>query len=102
MYVILTSKQGQFTTQGGDGVRAMAAYDYLFCGRKTAHFVIAELLDDTARVRIVEEDGASVNNVPVKLLPKFETVERAVAELETLTAFGKVDAVLRPVPLPVP
>jgi len=96
MYVIVTNKPGKFTTQIGEGLRPVKAFDYLFCGKKTASFLIAELVDDTARIRIVEEGGTSVNTVPVKFLPRFQTVERAIEELETLTAFSTLDTVLQP------
>ena len=46
MYVILTSKPGQFRTEIGAGLKPLDAYDYLFYGQKKAHFVIAELLED--------------------------------------------------------
>ena len=32
MYVILTSKNGQFRTEIIDGLRPLATYDYLFYG----------------------------------------------------------------------
>ncbi|MES2186003.1 MAG: ferredoxin [Pseudomonadota bacterium] len=97
MYVILTSKPGQFRTEIGEGLRPAESYDYLFCGRCKARFVIAELLSDptTTRVVVVDESGApAVNRVPVKFLEKFDTVARARRELEHLTRFGSVDTVL--------
>ena len=81
MYVILTSKPGQFRTELVAGLRSIEAYDYLFCGRKRAHFVIAEL-EREVRIRIVEETGAAVVNlVPSKFLPRFTTVEKARDEI---------------------
>ena len=53
MYVILTSKPGQFRTEIVDGLRPLEAYDYLFYGDKKARFVIAELLKDT-KIRVIE------------------------------------------------
>ena len=44
MYVILTSKPGQFRTEITEGLKPLEAYDYLFYGEKKAHFVIAELV----------------------------------------------------------
>ena len=94
MYVILTSKPGQFRTEAGEGVQPVEAYDYLFCGRKRAQFVIAELARDT-KVRIVEESGAAaVNLVPTKFLPRFVSVEEARLELEQLIRFGDLDSKL--------
>ena len=94
MYVILTSKPGQFRTELVAGMQAIEAYDYLFCGRKRAHFVIAELQDEV-RIRIVEEDGRPVvNEVPSKFLPRFATLAQARAELRQLAGNGALDAAL--------
>ncbi len=94
MYVILTSKPGQFRTELVAGLQAIEAYDYLFCGRKRAHFVIAEL-EREVRIRIVEEGvRAVVNNVPSKFLPHFATLEQARAELRQLAGNGALDAAL--------
>ncbi|MEH2567271.1 ferredoxin [Bradyrhizobium sp. AZCC 2289] len=96
MYVILTSKPGQFRTEIVDGLRPLAAYDYLFYGVKKATFVIAELLRDT-KVRVIDEAWSPqiVNEVPSKFLEKFETPERAFSELQHLTSFGHMDTKLR-------
>jgi len=94
VYVILTSKPGQFRTELVAGLQAIEAYDYLFCGRKRAHFVIAEL-EREVRIRIVEEGvRAVVNNVPSKFLPHFATLEQARAELRQLAGNGALDAAL--------
>lgn len=92
MYVILTSKPGQFRTEPGEDLRPVEVYDYLFYGSRKAQFSIAELVRDT-RVTIVDEPECGiVNRVPSKFLEKFETVERARRELEHLTTFGGMDA----------
>ena len=94
MYVILTSKPGQFRTELVDGMRPIESYDYLFCGRKRAHFVIAELARDV-KIRIVDESSPPVvNHVPSKFLPKFATLEKAREELEQLVSFGAIDSSL--------
>ena len=94
MYVILTSKPGQFRTELVAGMQAIEAYDYVFCGRKRAHFVIAEL-EREVKVRIVDESGvAAINLVPSKFLPRFATLEQARAELAQLAGHGAVDAAL--------
>jgi len=91
MYVILTSKPGQFKTEISEDLQPVEAYDYLFCGRKRAHFVIASLARDT-RITIVDESSPpAVNHVPSKFLAKFETVDAARKELESLTRFGAMD-----------
>jgi len=88
MYVILTSKPGQYKTEISEDLQPVEAYDYLFCGRKRAHFVIANL-EREARICIVDESSPPVvNRVPSKFLQKFETVEAARRELNSLTRFG--------------
>jgi hypothetical protein len=94
MYVILTSKPGQFRTEPGADLQPVESYDYLFYGRKRAHFVIARVDRDT-KVRIVEEgEQPAVNLVPSKFLPSFDTVEQAREELKQLAHFGSVQAAL--------
>ncbi len=94
MYVILTSKPGQFRTELVDGLRPVETYDYMFYGHKKAEFVIAELAGDV-RLRVIDEGEPPVlSEVPSKFLEKFDTVEAALRELRHLTAFGTMDAVL--------
>jgi hypothetical protein len=94
VYVILTSKPGQFRTEIGADLRPVEAYDYLFCGRKRAHFVIANLARDV-KITIVDESSPPVvNQVPSKFLAKFKTVEAARQELKSLTRFGGMDIAL--------
>ena len=81
MYVILTSKPGQFTTELGEGLERVEAYDYMFFGKTKARFIIARL-EREVKVRIVDDSG--VNQIPSKMLPKFATVEQARAELDQL------------------
>ena len=91
MYVILTSKPGQFRTEINEDLRPVEAYDYLFCGRKRAHFVIASL-EREVKITIVDESTPPVvNHVPSKFLEKFDTVEAARHELRSLTHFGGMD-----------
>ena len=104
MYVILSSKPGKFRTELVEGLVAVEAYDYLFYGRKTAHFVIAEMAHPV-KVKVVEEssqdadadaDAASrqapaINYVPSKFLDKFDTLQEARDELKRLATFGSMD-----------
>ena len=91
MFVILTSKPGQFHTELADGMREIESYDYLFCGRKRAQFVIAEIAED-ARITIVDESSPPVvNRVPAKFLPRFDSVDKARRELQQLVRFGRMD-----------
>lgn len=84
MYVILTSKPGQFHTEPSEGLRPVEAWHYLLDGRKRAEFVIAEITG-APRVRIVDETPPPVvNEIPSKLLERFPTLDRARSELESL------------------
>lgn len=102
MYVILTSKPGQFRTELVDGLTAVEAWDYLFHGVRRARFVIAALERET-KVRVVDEAPPPVvNMVPTKFLEHFDSLEDARKELAHLTSFGvSIQASLQPVPLPV-
>ena len=96
MYVILTSKTGEFRTEIGSGMQPVAVCDYLFYGTVRARFVIARLEQDV-KLRLVDEAPPHlVNVVPTKFLQKFETVEQAMAELRHLTSFGHMDTRLEP------
>jgi hypothetical protein len=93
------SKPGQFRTEAVVGLRPLEAYDYLFYGHTKAHFVIAELLEESTKIRVIEDDTAIVNDVPSKFLEKFETTEQAFKELTHLTTFGHMETELRKTPL---
>ncbi len=95
MYIILTSKIGQFRTEIVTGLRPMEAYEYLFYKQKKALFVIAELLDTNAKIRVIEDGTEIINDVPSKLFERFESVERAFNEIRHLTTFGHMDTQLR-------
>ena len=93
-YVILASKPGQFRTEPGPDLQTLESYDYLFYGRKRAHYVIASMAHES-KVRIVDESGSgTVNLVPSKFLPKFSTLDAARAELQQLATFGSMDIAL--------
>jgi len=97
MYVILTSKPGEFRTEGGEGMQPVESWNYSVCGRKRAHFVIARL-ERPARIRIVDETPPPVvNTVPTKFLEKFDSVESARHELEDLARRGGRQALLEKV-----
>jgi hypothetical protein len=84
-YVILTSKPGQFRTEPGDGMQPVEAWEYHFGGRLRARFVVARLLADSRIVIIDEAPPQPVNRIPTRLLPKFDTLEAARAELSQLS-----------------
>lgn len=94
MFVILTSKPGQFRTEITGGLRPCEIYDYIFYGQKRARFVIAELQHATKLMVIDETPPVRVNHVPSKFLPHFDSIESARAELSHLTRFGHIEASL--------
>ncbi len=94
MYVILTSKAGEFHTELGAGLKAVEAYDYIFCGRRKAHFVIAEISGEIKVTIVDETPPVAVNRVPSKFLPKFLTVDAARHELSQLASGAVLDVSL--------
>jgi hypothetical protein len=95
MYVVLTTKPGEFRTEITKGLHPVESYDYIFYGRKRANFTIAEL-DEAIKIRIIEDEPPQiVNDVPSKLFEKFETLDEARHELETLTHYGSMDIKLK-------
>ena len=105
MYVILTSKPGQFRTEAVPGVQPLETWEYLFYGRSKAIFVIAELVetDKTVKVRVIDETGEGVdtgaapvvNHVPTKFLERFDTLAAAHDALHKLARFGSMDLTMR-------
>lgn len=97
MYVILTSKPGLYRTEVCEGLEPIEQYDYLFCGRKRARYVIA-LLTKPLKVKIVDEAGPEIINfVPSKFLEKFDTLDLARVQLQELVNFGSMSIELRQV-----
>jgi hypothetical protein len=96
MYVILTSKPGQFRTEVVAHLRPVEAYDYLFYGRLRARFLIAELTGDT-RIRVIDEtEPVTVNDMPSKFLERFQSIESARRELQHLCPAGDMESALVP------
>lgn len=94
MYVILTSKPGQFRTELVDGLRPLESFDYLFFGRCKARFVIAEL-QAACKVKVIDETPPEVvNHVPTKFLEKFESVQLAREALRQLVRDGDANVAL--------
>lgn len=101
MFVLLTSRPGQFRTEPTAGMSAVEAYDYVFYGKCTARFVIAQLAADT-KVRVLEETPPGiVNLVSTKFFDKYATLEEARAALRALASFGSMDIALVPTPVAV-
>lgn len=83
-YVILTSKPGQYRTEAIGKLTPAEAWDYLYCGRHLATFVIAAVYGE-ARIRIVDESGdATVNDMPIRFLEKFSNRDTAFSALQVL------------------
>lgn len=94
MYVILTSKPGQFRSEPGEGMRPVETYEYLFYGRCKARFAIVEI-DAAVRVTLIDETPPEVvNHVSSKFLQKFESVEQARRALRRLVREGDADVAL--------
>ena len=92
MYVILTTKPGQFRTEVTEGLRAVEVYDYILFGKHKAQFVIAKI-EGSPKIRLVEDEPPHVVNlVPSKFLQKFETVGAAHEELLQLVKYPSTDA----------
>ena len=90
MFVILTSKPGQYRTEPSESARPAEAYDYRMDGQHRARFVIAELIGND-KLRVVDETACgTVNLVPAKFFPRFETIDAARQELKHLVSFGTV------------
>ena len=99
MFVILTTKPGQYHTEPGEGFEPVERYDYTLCGRTKALFVIARM-EGSPRVKVVDDTPPRVvNYVPCKFLPRFETLESARRELAQLARSGAGGFLLTPVAL---
>jgi hypothetical protein len=84
MFVILTSKPGEYHTELGPGLLPVERYDYVFFGQCKARFVIAELQGDVRVVVVDETPPQVVNRIPSKFLQKYQTLDQARAELQHL------------------
>jgi hypothetical protein len=91
MYLILTSKVGQFTTELAEGLREIEAYDYHFFGKRKARFVIAEMANEV-KVKVIEDAPPhTVNYVPSKFFPRFDSLDKAREEIKQLANYGHLD-----------
>ena len=98
MYIIVTDKPGEYSSEPGAGVRAVESWNYLFYGQHRATFTISEVTEAGARIRIVDaEDPRCINSVPSKFFGDFDDVDAARAEIEELVRFGAIDARLEKV-----
>ncbi|MBB2930327.1 hypothetical protein [Paraburkholderia silvatlantica] len=102
-YVILTSKPGQYRTEATGKLTPTEAWDYVYCGRHLATFVIATLYGE-ARIRVVDEsDDLVVNDMPVRFLEKFCDRDTALEALHVLVGKRNSEAqLLRRLDMPAP
>jgi hypothetical protein len=97
MYIILTTRPGQYRSEGTEGIRPLESYVYHYDGHHVATFTIAEA-DRHARVRIVEADGThTVNSVPSRFFEHFDTREAAWRSLNELIRSAHGVATLSPI-----
>lgn len=95
MYVIVTTKPGQYHSSIDHGGQIQESYEYVFYGRLKAIYQIV-LLEGESRVTITEDSPPFIrNSVPTKFLEKYATLEQARQELEHLVGFGGLEATLR-------
>jgi len=93
MYIIVTAKPHEYSADHGEGIRPVETFDYFFYGNHRATFTIGEVVDDRARVTIVDaEDPGCVNSVPHKFFGDFADVAEARGEIEELVRYGSIDA----------
>ena len=94
MYVILTSRPGEYRTEPGEHMESLEFWDYRLEGRLRAQFVIVRL-HEASRVQVIEEGvGGSMNLVPTRFLEKHASIEAARAALTALARFGTLDTTL--------
>jgi hypothetical protein len=95
-YVILTSKPGLYRTEFTGQLVPAETWEYIYCGRHLATFVIAGLHGE-ARIRVIDESpDATVNDMPTRFLEKYPDRDAAFRALEVLAGSRKPDAELRP------
>ena len=91
MYILLTSKEGQYRTELRDGLVATEIYDYVFHGKPRLRVVIAQL-SEPVKIPVVDEEPPGVTNlVPSKFFPRFDDLDSARRALAELADFGQCD-----------
>jgi hypothetical protein len=94
MYIILTSKPGQYRSEITSGVRPVESYDYMYYGNCKAHFVIAELVSSEKIIVTDETPPQVVNHIPIKFFQQYTTIEHARMQLQDLTRQGDTQVAL--------
>lgn len=95
MYLIATSKPGDYEARLENGVRPVETYHYMFHGRLHAIYTIAQADGPGARVSIVDaEDPRCVSRIPVKFFGDFDDLAEARREIEQLVGDDGLDVKL--------
>ncbi|WP_112324047.1 ferredoxin [Oceanibium sediminis] len=98
MYIIFANKPGEYSSEPDSNIKTLESWRYLFYGREMATFTIAEVVDESARIKIIDaKEPKYVNSVPNKLFGEFPDVSAARAEIEELISFADLDAKLEQV-----
>jgi len=96
MYIILTSKPGQYRSEATDGIEPVETRDYFYGERHVAVFVVASV-SGSPKVKIVDDaTPPTVNFVPVKFFEHFSSVRDALRSIEDLAGHGHTEARLVP------
>ena len=96
LFVILPSRPGEYRTEPISELTPVDAWDYFYCGRHLATFVIARV-HGSARIRITDETGFphAVTVMPIRFLERFRDRAAAVAALGVLVGSGQPEIELR-------
>jgi hypothetical protein len=98
MFIILTSKVGEFDAKPESGLTIVKSFEYLFYQKRKAMFNIAKVDSSNARVSVIElDEKGSKNSIPIKFFENYETVEAAEKELAHLIHSKVMDVDLRQV-----
>ncbi|MBT2736985.1 hypothetical protein [Bacillus sp. ISL-7] len=85
-YIVLTNKDTFQTILENDGLKPIETYHFYFFDNLKAKYTIAEVLDETIKIRLFEnfEGKEYVNQIAVKFFEKFDTIEAAREELNEI------------------
>jgi hypothetical protein len=96
MFVLITSKMGEYRAEPESGLTPVKHYDYYFYNKRKAEICIARVDSDSARVRITEAgDRGARNSIPIKFFESFDSLHNAEKELQHLASSSALDVVLK-------
>jgi hypothetical protein len=96
MFVLITSKMGEYQAEPESGLTPVKHYDYYFYNKKKAEICIARVDSDSARVRITEVgDRGARNSIPIKFFESFDSLQHAEKELQHLASSTTLDVALK-------